>query len=340
MTIQAVINQLIDGVDLTEAQMLETMQQIMTGEATDAQIAGFLVALRLKGETVTEIAAAASVMRDLSAKVAVDCEATVDTCGTGGDGMGIFNVSTAASFIVAAAGGKVAKHGNRSVTSTTGSADLLEAAGVNLDLTPEQVSRAISELGVGFMFAVKHHGAMKWAIGPRRELGVRTIFNILGPLTNPAGSKHQVLGVYDKKWLRPLAEVLQKLGSKHVLIVHAADGLDELSIATESFIAELKDGEITEYSITPETLGLTRHSLEGLVVENAEQSLALIKEALVDTESAASQMLALNAGAAIYAADIATSLKDGIAMAQDVMASGLALEKMKEFIEFTQMAAA
>lgn len=339
MTIPAVINQLIDGVDLTEAQMIESMQTIMTGGATDAQIAGFLVALRIKGETVAEIAAAASVMRDLSAKVDVKSDATVDTCGTGGDGMSIFNVSTASSFIVAAAGAKVAKHGNRSVTSSSGSADVLEAAGVNLDITPEQVSRAIDEVGVGFMFAVKHHGAMKYAIGPRKELSVRTIFNILGPLTNPAGSKHQVLGVFDKKWLRPLAEVLQKLGSKHVLIVHAEDGLDEFSIASKTFVAELNNGKISEYEVTPENFGLTTQSLESMVVKTADESFKLIQKSLVDTESAAAQMLALNAGAAIYAADAAASLKDGVAIAQDVMASGQALEKMKEFIEFTQMVA-
>lgn len=336
MSIQTVINQLINHQDLTAAVMHETMTSIMTGQATDAQIAAFLVALRMKGETVEEIAAAAEVMRSLAVKVPVNSPVTVDTCGTGGDGAGIFNVSTASAFIVAAAGGKVAKHGNRSVTSKSGSADLLEAAGVNLELTPAEVARAIDEVGVGFMFAVKHHGAMKYAIGPRREIAVRTIFNVLGPLTNPAQCKHQVLGVYDKKWLRPLAEVLKKLGSQHVLIVHSADGLDELSIAAPSYVAELKNGEILEYEITPEQFGLTRGSLDDIVVGSAAESLALIKKALKETESTAAQILALNAGAAIYAADLATSLANGVAMAQDLMSTGQAMHKFSEFIEFTR----
>lgn len=338
MSIQAAINQAINKQDLSAEQMREVMNTIMTGNATDAQIGGFLVALRMKGETVEEIAAAAEVMRSLSTKVPVTSASTVDTCGTGGDGASIFNVSTASAFIVAAAGAKVAKHGNRSVTSSSGSADVLEAAGVNLDLTAEQVARAVDEVGVGFMFAVKHHGAMKHAIGPRKELAARTIFNVLGPLTNPAASQHQVLGVFDKALTRPLAEVLQKLGSKHVLVVHAEDGLDELSIASKSWVAELKNGEITEYEVSPQDYGLEGGSLSDMVVSSAEESLALIKEAIVDTESTASQMLALNAGAAIYAADITDSLARGIELAQDVMASGQALEKMNEFIDFTQMA--
>lgn len=339
MNIQGAINQLLEGRNLSFTEMTDVMRSIMTGESTDAQIGGFLVALRMKGETVDEIAAAASVMRELSAKVPVQAAKTVDTCGTGGDGSSLFNVSTASAFIVAAAGGKVAKHGNRSVTSTSGSADVLEAAGVNLDLTPEQVGRAVDEIGVGFMFAVKHHGAMKHAIGPRKELGVRTIFNLLGPLTNPAGSEHQVMGVYDKKWLVPVAEVLQKLGSKHVLIVHAEDGLDEFSIASTTYVAELKDGTVTSYEVTPEQFGLERAPLDSMVIASAEQSLALIKEAMSGIDSPASQMLALNAGAALYAADVASSLENGIKLAQDVMASGQALEKFKEFVEYTQMAA-
>lgn len=338
MSIQAAINQLIQRQNLSAEQMHEAMNIIMTGEATDAQIGGFLVALRMKGETVDEIAAAAEVMRGLSAKVPIKALATVDTCGTGGDGAGIFNVSTACAFIAAAAGAKVAKHGNRSVTSSSGSADVLEAAGVDLNITSEQVARAIDEVGVGFIFAVKHHGAMKYAIGPRKELAARTIFNVLGPLTNPAGSKHQVLGVFDKDWMVPMAEVLKKLGSTHVLVVHAADGLDEISIASTTYIAELKDGKITTYEITPEQLGLKRGSLDELVVHSAAESLALIKEAMAGTESTASRMLALNAGAAIYAADVTLTFQQGVTLAQDVMASGQALEKFKEFIDFTQMA--
>ena len=336
MSLLTVINQLINHNNLSAAQMRESMNTIMTGHATDAQIAAFLVALRMKGETVEEIAAAAEVMRSLSTTVPVLSSDTVDTCGTGGDSSGIFNVSTGAAFIVAAAGAKVAKHGNRSVTSKSGSADLLEAAGVNLDLTPAEVARAIDEVGVGFMFAVRHHGAMKYTIGPRREIAVRTIFNLLGPLTNPANSRHQVLGVYDKKWIRPLAEVLRKLGSQHVLVVHSAEGLDELSIAGTSYIAELKNGEILEYQIEPEDVGLQRVSLDALVVDSAAASLAVIKRAFADVDSAAARMLALNAGAAIYAADLSTSLADGVQIAVDVIATGKAAEKFKEFITFTQ----
>lgn len=344
MAIQAVINKLIDEQDLSVEEMTTVMDLIMTGQATDAQIGGFLVALRMKGETVDEIAAAAKVMRSLSAKVDVKAERTIDTCGTGGDGAGIFNVSTACAFIAAAAGATVAKHGNRSVTSSSGSADLLEAAGVNLDLSPEQVGRAIDEVGVGFMFAVKHHGAMKYAIGPRKELAVRTIFNILGPLTNPAASKHQVLGVFDKDLVKPLAEVLQKLGSEHVLVVHAEDGLDELSIAGKSYVAELKNGEISCYEVEPEDFDLSRGSLSDMVVDSAEASLALIKAVFSGNKAddskvaTASDMLALNAGAAIYAADITATLAQGVSLAQDVIASGQALEKFNEFIDFTRMA--
>lgn len=337
--IQKAINELVQRHDLAPELMREVMGLIMTGGATDAQIAGFLIALRMKGETVDEIAAAAEVMRSLSSTVPVQSARTVDTCGTGGDGACIFNVSTASAFIAAAAGAKVAKHGNRSNSSASGSADVLEAAGVNLDLSVEQVARAVDNIGVGFMFAVKHHNAMRFAIGPRRELATRTIFNLLGPLTNPAGSKCQVLGVFDRAWLVPMAEVLKKLGSEHVLVVHSADGLDELSIAGTTYVAELKDGLVSSYEITPEKFGLQRGQIADLVVKSPQESLAMIKGAFTETESVAAQMLALNAGAAIYAADVTATLAQGIVLAQDVMASGQALEKFNEFIEFTQMAA-
>lgn len=337
--IQKAINALVQRHDLAPELMREVMGLIMTGGATDAQIAGFLIALRMKGETVDEIAAAAEVMRSLSSTVPVQSFKTVDTCGTGGDGACIFNVSTASAFIAAAAGAKVAKHGNRSNSSASGSADVLEAAGVNLDLSVEQVARAVDNIGVGFMFAVKHHNAMRFAIGPRRELATRTIFNLLGPLTNPAGSKCQVLGVFDRAWLVPMAEVLKKLGSEHVLVVHSADGLDELSIAGTTYVAELKDGLVSSYEITPEKFGLQRGQIADLVVKSPQESLAMIKGAFTETESVAAQMLALNAGAAIYAADVTATLAQGIVLAQDVMASGQALEKFNEFIEFTQMAA-
>jgi anthranilate phosphoribosyltransferase len=271
--------------------------------------------------------------------VRIDAAHLVDTCGTGGDGMNIFNVSTAAALVVAAAGGRVAKHGNRAVSGKSGSADLLEAAGVNLNLTPEQVARCVESVGVGFMFAPAHHGAMKYAIGPRRELGLRTIFNMLGPMTNPAGVRHQVLGVFSKALCRPLAEVLQRLGSEHVLVVHAQDGLDEISLAAPTFIAELKGGVVSEYSIQPEDFGIKSQSLIGLTVEGAEQSLALIRDALTKRKGEqgqkAADMIVLNAGAALYAADLASSLKEGVQLAHDALHTGLAWEKLQELVSFT-----
>jgi len=338
MNIQLAINELLGRNDLNDDMMRAAMTEVMTGVATEAQIAGFLVALRMKGETVNEITLAAQVMRDLSSKVNVSLPKTVDTCGIGGYGSSVFNVSTASAFIAAAAGAKVAKHGNRSNSSNSGSADVLEAAGVNLELSPEQVARAVEQVGVGFMFAVKHHGAMKYAIKPRRELGVRTIFNVLGPLTNPAGSRHQVLGVYDKSLVLPMAQVLQKLGSEHVLVVHAEDGLDEFSIAASSHVAELKNGNISVYDIKPEDVGLEKSDLQSLVVNSATESLELIRLALTGKHKVAADMLAYNAGAAIYAADVTLSFAQGVSLAQDVIASGQALEKLNEFIDFTQMA--
>ncbi|HQQ64428.1 MAG TPA: anthranilate phosphoribosyltransferase [Pseudomonadales bacterium] len=336
--VQQGIAQLVDKKDLSHADMHAAMMAVMSGEATAAQIGAFLVALRMKGETVTEITAAAEVMRALSTPVAVNIHRKhlVDTCGTGGSGIPLFNVSTASAFVVACAGGFVAKHGNRSVTSKSGSADLLEAAGVNLDLTPEQVTRSINETGVGFMFAVRHHNAMKHAIGPRREIGVRTIFNVLGPLTNPAGAPNQVLGVFHAGLVRPIADVLKNLGSEHVMVVHSQDGLDEISLAAPTHIAELKDGVIREYTITPEELGLQRQSIDALMVANAVESLALVKTALTDNHSAAADIVALNAGAAIYAANLCSTFKQGVDMARDVLGTGIAWEKMQEFAVFTQ----
>ena len=338
MIIQNALQQLIERRDLTQADMHAAMMAVMTGEATPAQIGAFLVALRMKGETVTEITAAAQVMRELSNKVElrVKRKHLVDTCGTGGSGIPLFNISTASAFVVACAGGFVAKHGNRSVTSKSGSADLLEAAGVNLDLAPEQVAKCVNEIGVGFMFAVKHHSAMKHAIGPRREIGVRTIFNVLGPLTNPAAAPNQVLGVFDKNLVRPLAEVLKNLGSEHVLVVHSEDGLDEISLAGPTFVAELKDGDIREYTITPESLGLKTHPLDSLRIDDATQSLALVKTALTDNHSAAADIVALNAGAAIYAANLCSTLQQGVDMARDILGTGIAWEKLQEFAVFTQ----
>lgn len=338
MHIQKALQELLARRDLDAALMTDAMTEVMTGVASPAQMGGFLVALQMKGESVTEIAAAARVMRQLATPVSLNVDRTrlVDTCGTGGDSRGIFNVSTASAFVVAAAGGKVAKHGNRSVTSKCGSADLLEAAGVQLNLSPAQVARCVEQLGVGFMFAVNHHAAMKHAIGPRRELGVRTIFNLLGPLTNPAGAPNQVMGVYDRKWVRPIAEVLQALGSEHVLVVHSADGLDEISSADETFIAELKEGNIREYTVTPEQFGFKRSKLQDLQVTDVQQSLEKVQRALTDTHSAEADIVALNAGAAIYAANLCATLEQGVHMAQDVIGSSLAQERLKELAAFTQ----
>ncbi len=333
MNMQQALNAVVTSQDLTEEQMSTVMEIIMTGGATDAQIGGFLVALRMKGETIDEITGAARVMRKLATKVVVKGDNLVDTCGTGGDGANIFNVSTAAAFVVAAAGGQVAKHGNRSVSSSTGSADVLEAAGVNLSLSAEQVARAVEEIGVGFMFAPAHHSAMKNAIGPRKELAMRTIFNMLGPITNPAEVPNQVLGVFNGDLCKPLAEVLSRLGSEHVLVVHAHDGLDELTISGPSTVAELKDGEVTVYEVRPEDFNIETQNLDGLAVNCAEESLALIKDALGKCETAngkkAADLIALNAGAAIYASNLASTLAEGVAMAEDAISTGLALEKLK-----------
>ncbi|MCF7201536.1 anthranilate phosphoribosyltransferase [Pseudomonas oligotrophica] len=339
MDIKEALNRVVAQLDLTTDEMQDVMRQIMTGQCTDAQIGAFLMGMRMKSETIDEIVGAVQVMRELAAPVHFASERLVDTCGTGGDGMNIFNVSTAAAFVVAAAGGKVAKHGNRAVSGKSGSADLLEAAGVYLDLTPEQVARSVDAVGVGFMFAPAHHGAMRFAAGPRRELGLRTLFNILGPMSNPAGVKHQVLGVFSKALCRPMAEVLQRLGSKHVLVVHAQDGLDEISLAAPTHVAELRDGSIREYSVQPEDFGIRSQSLIGLNVEDAQGSLALIKDALgrrqTDNGQKAADMIVLNAGAALYAADQAATLKEGVALAHDALSTGLARDKLEELVSFT-----
>jgi anthranilate phosphoribosyltransferase len=332
MNIQAAIKAVINRQDLSQDEMQAVMTQIMTGEATPAQIGGFLVGLSMKGETVDEITGAAKVMRALSAKVELNAEHVVDTCGTGGDGASTFNISTACAFVVAAAGGTVAKHGNRSVSSSTGSADVLEAAGVNLDLTPENVKRCIEEVGVGFMFAQKHHSAMKHAIGPRKEMAIRTIFNLLGPLTNPATAQHQVLGVFDKQWVEPMARVLGALGSKHVLVVHAEDGLDEISIGADTYVAELKNGKVTTYTITPEQFNLARADIGQLAVNNAQESLAVIKNIFNGEMGPTRDIVLLNAGAAIYAADLCDSLAVGIQRAAEVIDSGEAMIKLNALV--------
>ena len=333
MDIATAIATVIEGRDLDEADMEAVMRLIMTGQATAAQIGGFLVGLRMKGETVDEIVAAARVMRELATAVEVSGPHLVDTCGTGGDGASTFNISTASAIVTAAAGGRVAKHGNRSVSSSSGSADVLEAAGVKLDLNPAQVAACIDRVGVGFLFAPQHHSAMKYAIGPRKEMRVRTLFNLLGPLTNPAAAPNQVLGVFSADWVEPLAQVLKQLGSQHVLVVHAEDGLDEISIAAPTRVAELRDGRISTYTVTPEEFGMKRASLDTIAVENAAQSLAMIGTVFDDQPGAARDIVCLNGGAAIYAAGLTASLQQGVERASKVIASGGAKQTLASLIE-------
>jgi len=321
--------------DLDAGQMTAVMRLIMGGDATPAQIGGFLIGLRMKGETVEEIAAAAAVMRELATHVTVDHPHLVDIVGTGGDGVGTFNVSTASAMVVAAAGGRVAKHGNRSISSSSGSADLLEQAGVRLDLTPEQVAACVDEVGVGFMFAPRHHGAMRHAVAPRREMAVRTIFNVLGPLTNPAGAPNLLIGVYAAEWVEPLARVMQRLGAEHVLVVHSEDGLDEISIGAATQVAELKAGEVTTFTIDPAAFGISLNAVDSLTVTDATQSLAVVRRVLGGESGPASDIVALNAGAALYAAGLADGLDSGVARAREVLASGAALGKLDQLAEFT-----
>ena len=335
MQIQATLQRLLDRRDLTSSEMSAVMHAMMAGQLTDAQIAGFLIALRCKGETVEEIAAAVSVLRELVRKVPVQGEHIIDTCGTGGDGANTFNISTASAFVVAAAGGKVAKHGNRSVSSSCGSADVLEAAGVNLDMPAEQVADCVNQIGVGFLFAAKHHNAVRHTVAARKEMGVRTLFNLIGPMSNPANAPHQLIGVFDKQWLIPVAEVLKKLGSRHVLVVHAEDGLDEISIAAPTDVAELKIGKITSYSITPEQFGLQRASLASLAITDAQSSLEIIRSVLNNQPGPALDIVALNAGAAIYAADLVDSMSDGIQRAQQVLADGSAMAKFEALVAYS-----
>ncbi|MGZ8216545.1 anthranilate phosphoribosyltransferase [Methylomagnum sp.] len=336
MNIPAALNHLLEGHDLPPDAMRGLMRTLMSGGATPSQIGGFLIALRAKGESVAEVVAAAQVLREMSTKVAVTGDYLIDTCGTGGDGAHTFNISTASAFVAAAAGCRVAKHGGRSVSSSTGSADALEAAGVNLDLTPEQVTACIERVGLGFMFAQNYHGAMQHARGPRRELGVRTIFNLLGPLTNPAGAPNQVVGVYAAAWVAPLAEALRELGSQHVLVVHAEDGLDEISIGAPTLVAELTDGRIDTYTVTPERFGLPRAALDHLAVSTAADSLRMIRDVFDGRPGPARDIVLLNAGAAIYAAGVTVNLESGVTRAGEVIDAGAARDKLAELVTFSQ----
>ncbi|HMM74315.1 MAG TPA: anthranilate phosphoribosyltransferase [Gammaproteobacteria bacterium] len=336
MHIRDAIAAAVEGRDLAYDDMLEVVRRIMTGETTPAQIAGFLVALRMKGETVDEITAAAAVMRELSLKVDCDCAPLIDTCGTGGDASGTFNISTAAAFVVAAAGGHVAKHGNRSVSSSSGSADLLEAAGVKIALPPPLIARAVRETGFGFMFAQAHHSATRHAAGPRRELGIRTLFNVLGPLTNPAAAPLQLVGLFSADWVRKIAAVLRRLGTRRALVVHAQDGLDEISIGAPTQIAELNAGEISHYLFNPAALGIAPAPLAALRVANAAESLALIERVYANEPGPARDVVALNAGAALYLCDFAASIEEGYRAALALIARGAARAAFDRHIAFTQ----
>jgi len=340
MNIQTALGRIAEKQDLTTDEMVDVMRQIMSAGSTDVQIGAFLLGMRIKGETIDEITGGVQVLREFASGVKVDGPHLVDIVGTGGDGANLFNVSTAACFVVAAAGGRVAKHGNRSVSSSSGSADVLEAAGVRLDISPEQVALCVNELGIGFMFALMHHSAMRHVSLARKELGLRTLFNVLGPMANPAGLKRQLIGVYDRALCRPVAQVLQRLGSEHVLVVHSEDGLDEISLAADTHVAELKNGAITEYTLQPELLGFKRESMQDLVVDGVAESLALITAALEGDKDPRSQraahMIALNAGAALYVAGVAESVVDGVSVANEVLASGAGLKKMQQLADMTQ----
>jgi len=342
MDIKQALARIVDKLDLTREEMREVMRTIMTGGATESQIGAFLMGMRMKSESIDEITGAVEVMRELVTRVDVSgVPHLVDIVGTGGDGANLFNVSTASAFVAAAAGCHVAKHGGRSVSSKSGAADVLESADIRIDLNPEQIALCIREAGVGFMFAPNHHSAMKYAVGPRRDMGMRTIFNILGPMTNPAGVTRQVVGVFSDQLCRPMADVLGRLGAEHIMVVHGMDGLDEISLAGKTHVAEFKDGKVTEYMLTPEDLGITSASLVGLDVADAQASLALIRDALgkrtTPEAKKAADMVALNAGAAIYVAGVAQTLKDGVRMAEDLIHNGEARERIVELMEFTDL---
>ncbi len=335
MDLPSAIRKAVTGQNLSRDQMHSVMTTIMSGAATDSQIGSFLTALMIKGESIDEIAGAATIMRNLSAKVSVRSDKIVDSVGTGGDSAGLFNVSTASALVACAAGATVAKHGNRAATGNSGSADVLEAAGVNITISPDQVGQCIDQCGIGFMFAPVHHSAMRFAIGPRKEIGIRTIFNLLGPLTNPANARYQLAGVFSQNRVRPMAEVYAELGSIHTLVVSSDDGLDEISIAADTKVAEFRNGSFTEYEISPERFGVQRSSLDAITVSDSKQSLYLIQQALGGQAGPASDMIALNSGATIYAADLASSIQDGVDQARLILSSGAGLNKLTELIRIS-----
>lgn len=347
--IKKMINKVVKGEDLSEAEMVDVMRTIMDGKATDAQIGAFITALRMKGETIDEIAGAARVMREKATRIRVrepmvgidrdeinmDLETVIDTCGTGGDGTNTFNVSTTTAFVAAGGGLKVAKHGNRSVSSACGSADVLESLGVNLDVSREVVEACIREIGIGFLYAPKLHGAMKYAIGPRRETGIRSIFNVLGPLTNPAEANVQVLGVYAKELTSVLAQVLGRLGSTRALVVFGEGSFDEISITGTTFVSELRDGKVTAYQVVPEDFGMSRARIDDIRGGDAKENAAIVTHVLKGEEGPKRDMILLNAGAAFYASAKVADMKAGIEMAKDSIDSGKAFQKLQALVEMT-----
>ena len=333
--IKEAIETLVFGQSLSVDEAARVMEEIMTGEATPAQFGAFVTALRLKGETVDEIAGLARVMRARAAQVTIS-EPTVDTCGTGGDAFGTFNISTTAAFVVAGAGLKVAKHGNRAMTSKCGSADVLEALGVKIDFGPEGVRHCLEKVGIGFMFAPVFHPAMKYAVGPRREIGIRTVFNILGPLTNPAGAQSQVLGVSDGDLAPRMAEVLQRLGCRHVLVTYGEDGLDEISVSDKSTIWELKGDSLSSYTITPEELGVNRSSIADIKGGTASENAGMLRDVLKGKEGPRRDVVLLNAAAGLVAGDVVENLASGVELARKTIDSGLALQKLEELIQVSQ----
>ena len=337
ITDQQALQRVIEHREIFHDEMLGLMRRIMTGEMSPVVMAALITGLRVKKETVGEITAAAQVMREFATPVQVDDKRhMVDLCGTGGDGAHTFNISTTAMFVAAAAGARVAKHGGRSVSSSTGSADVLEALGVGINLQPDNVAQALLDTGIGFMFAPNHHGAMKHAAPVRKELGVRTLFNILGPLTNPAGAPNQLMGVFHPDLVGIMARVLQRLGSQHVLVVHGSDGLDEITLAGDTLVAELKDGEVREYRINPGQFGIAEHDGSMLKAQTREMSQAVLQRVLANEPGPARDIVLMNAGAALYAADVAGSLADGIERAREALASGRAAEKLEQFVRATQ----
>ncbi len=328
--------ELAAGRSLSRQEMESVFRQVMSGSASPAQIGALLMGLRLKGETIEEIAGAVTTMRALSTKVDVNVPYLVDTCGTGGSGRKLFNISTAAAIVAAAAGARVAKHGNRRASSQSGAADVLEAAGVRIMLAPAQIARCIAEVGVGFMFAPAHHSAMKHVAPVRSELKIRTIMNVLGPLTNPAQAKRQVMGVFSREWLRKLTDVLHLLGAEAVMLVNC-DGLDELGLHQPTHVCELRDGSIREYLLEPESVGIRRQPIDGLQADSVASSLKLVQQSLASADGPAADIVALNAGAAIYISGVATSFKNGVTMARDALAAGLAREKLAELVRITSL---